>query len=164
LPSQSVRSIFPLEPSIAVVVLVAVGVSLFIAGDRAGIWAFRTWLQSRSNLPAPPARTLNLAVVATSPLGLAGIALIALDRLVLSGIDNSGYAELLLIKAIAVLVLFGIYTNAMWSGRRNFCIQMTGLIQEELRVKLGVPEAEWVRVLSCRLVSGSCKKNPHDRP
>jgi hypothetical protein len=236
---------FPHQPSVAVLVLVAVGVSLFIAGDRAGTWCFRAWLQSRSNLPAPPARTLNLAVVATSLLGLAGIALIALDRLVLSGVGNSGYAELLrcapslidfieikrtpllyvgyltfsfgfasmvlfilkgeevrgwaaisaqlsilcpigyallyagrmpilfaivlataavlvriaqglrplpaghhlLIKTIAVVVLFGIYTNAMWSSRRNFCIQMTGLIEEELRVKLGVPEAEWVRAL-----------------
>jgi hypothetical protein len=236
---------FPHQPSVAVLVLVAVGVSLFIAGDRAGTWCFRAWLQSRPNLPAPPARTLNIAVVATSLLGLAGIALIALDRLVLSGVGNSGYAELLrcapalidfieikrtpllyagyltfsfgfasmvlfilkgeevrgwaaisaqlsilcpvgyallyagrmpilfaivlviaamlvriaqglrplpaghhlLIKAIAVLVLFGIYTNVMWSSRRNFCTQMNGLIQEELRVKLGVPEAEWVRAL-----------------
>ena len=53
----------------------------------------------------------------------------------------------LLIKTIAVLVLFVIYNNAMWSSRRNFCIQMTGLIHDELRVKLGVPEAEWVRAL-----------------
>ena len=235
---------FPLQPSVAVLVLVAVGVSLFIVGDRAGAWCFRAWLQFRPNLSAPPVGTLNIAVVATSLLGLAGIALIALDRLVLSGIGNSGYAELLrcapslidfieikrtpllyagyltfsfgfasmvlfilkgeevrgwpaisaqlsilcpvgyallysgrmpilfaivlaiaamlvrigqgrrplphghhlLIKTIAVLVLFGIYTNAMWSSRRNFCIQMNGLIQE-LRVKLGVPEAEWVRAL-----------------
>ena len=236
---------FPHQPSVAVLVLVAVGVSLFIAGDRAGGWCFRAWLQSRSSLSAPPARILNIAVVATSLLGLTGIALIALDRLVLSGIGNSGYAELLrcvpslidfieikrtpllyagyltfsfgfvsmvlfilkgeevrgwpaisaqlsilcpvgyallyagrmpilfaivlviaamlvriaqglrplpaghhlLIKTIAVVVLFGIYSNAMWSSRRNFCIQMNGLIQEELRVKLGVPEADWVRAL-----------------
>lgn len=236
---------FPMQPSVAVLVLVAAGVSLFIAGDRAGAWCSRAWLQRRLNLPAPPARTLNIAVAATALLGLLGIALIALDRLMLSGIDNSGYAELLrcvpslidfieikrtpllyagyltfsfgfasmvlfllkgeevrgwaaiaaqlsilcpigyallyagrmpilfaivlaiaamlvriaqglrplpaghhlLIKAIVVLVLFGVYTNAMWSSRRHFCTQMTGLIDQELRVKLGVPEAEWVRAL-----------------
>jgi hypothetical protein len=235
---------FPQQPSVAVLVLVAAGVSLFIVGDWAGAWCFRAWLQLRPKLPAPPVSALNTAVAATSLLGLAGIALIALDRLVLSGIGNTGYAELLrcvpslidfieikrtpvlyagyltfsfgfasmvlfvlkgeevrgwaaisaqlsiicpigyallyagrmpimfaivlviaavlvriaqglrplpaghhlLVKAIAALVLFGIYTNAMWSSRRNFCIQMNGLIQE-LRVKLGVPEAEWVRAL-----------------
>jgi hypothetical protein len=236
---------FPRQPSVAVLVLVAVGVSLFVAGDRVGAWCFRAWLRHRPSSPATPVRTLNIAVLATSLLGLVGIALIALDRLVLSGIGNSGYAELLrcvpslidfieikrtpllyvgyltfsfgfastvlfilkgeevrgwpaisaqlsilcptgyallyagrmpilfaivlavaamlvriaqgrrplpaghhlLIKTIAVLLLFGIYSNAMWSSRRNFCIRMTGLIQEELRVKLGVPEAEWVRAL-----------------
>ncbi len=234
----------PQQPSVAVLVLVAAGVSLFIVGDWAGAWCLRAWLQLRTKLAAPPVSALNTAVAATSLLGLAGIALIALDRLVLSGIGNSGFAELLrcapslidfieikrtpvlyagyltfsfgfasmvlfvlkgeevrgwaailaqlsiicpigyallyagrmpilfaivlviaavlvriaqglrplpaghhlLIKTIAVLVLFGIYTNAVWSSRRNFCIQMNGLIQE-LRVKLGVPEAEWVRAL-----------------
>ena len=235
---------FPQQPSVAVLVLVAAGVSLFIVGDWAGAWCFRAWLQLRPKLPAPPVSALNTAVAATSLLGLTGIALIAFDRLVLSGIGNSGYAELLrcvpslidvievkrtpvlyagyltfsfgfasmvlfvlrgeevrgwaaisaqlsiicpigyallyagrmpilfaiglviaailvrfaqglrplpaghhlLIKTVAALVLFGIYTNAMWSSRRIFCAQMSGLIQEE-RAKLGVPEAAWVQAV-----------------
>ena len=222
---------FPGQPSVLVLVLVAVGVSLFIAGHAAGAWWFRVWLRHRPNLPAPPIRTVNIAVVATALLGLAGIALIALDRIVLSGVSTGGYAELLrcaptlidsievkrtpllyagylvfsfgsasfvlfllkgeevrgwpailaqlsflspvgyallysgrmpillaivlaiaavlvrigqgrrplprghhlLVKAIAALVLFGVYSNAMWSSRRSFCTQMGGLVQELLR-------------------------------
>jgi hypothetical protein len=220
--------VLPGQPSVAVLVLVAVGVSLFMVACGAGTWCFHSWLQFQPSLPAPSVGTLNIAVVTTSILGLAGIALIALDRIVLSGVSNNGYAELarcwpvlvdfieikrtpvvyagylifsfgsaslvmfllkgeeirgwaailaqlsilspvgyallyagrmpillaivlaiaavlvrigqgrrplpqghhLLIKAAAVLVLFGIYTNAMWSSRREFCTQMSGLILE----------------------------------
>ena len=240
---------FPMQPSVPVLVLVAVGVSLFVVGDRAGAWCFHSWLRLRPNLPAPPVSTLNIAVATTSVLGLAGIALIALDRIVLSDVGNSGYAELLrcapalvdlieikrtpllyigyltfsfgfvslvlfllkgeevrgwaailaqlsilcpigyallysgrmpillsivlaiaavlvriaqarrplprghhlLIKMIAVLVLFGIYTNAMWSSRRNFCTQMNGLIQE-LRAKAAEQEAERLRAFQTKQV------------
>lgn len=231
---------YPLQPS--VLVLVAVGVSLFVGGHRAGAWCFSTWSQSRLSLPAPPVSTLNVAVVTTSILGLAGIALIALDRLVLSGISNNGYAELmrcasflvdfievkrtpvlyagyltfsfgpaalvlfllrgeevrgwaailaqlsilssvgyallysgrlpillvivliiaavlvrisqgrrplprghhLLVKTIAVSVLFVVYSNAMWSSRREFCTQVNGLVSE-LREKAEQREAERLR-------------------
>lgn len=219
---------FPGQPSVAVLVLVAVGVSLFIVGQGAGAWCFRAWLRLRPNLPAPKTSALNVAVATTAVLGLAGIGLIAFDRAVLSGVSASGYAQLLrcapglidsieikrtpllyvgylifsfssaslmlfilngeevrgwsailaqlsflcpvgyallysgrmpillvivlaiaavlvrigqgrrplprrhhlFIKTIAVLVLFGIYSNAMWSSRRSFCTQMSGLILE----------------------------------
>lgn len=219
---------FPGQPSVPVLVLVALGVSLFVAGHGVGAWCFRAWLRHRPNPSAPPVRTVNVAVVATALLGLAGIALIAFDRIVLGGISTGGYAELLrcvpalidsievkrtpllyvgylvfsfgsasfvlfllkgeevrgwpailaqlsflspvgyallysgrmpillaivlaiaavlvrigqgrrplprghqlLVKVIAVLVLFGIYSNAMWSSRRSFCTQMGGLVQE----------------------------------
>ena len=235
---------YPLQPSVPVLVLVAAGVSLFIAGHLAGAWAFRARSQFRPNLPAPPARALNIAVVATSVLGLAGIALIALDRIVLSGISINGVSELLrcssimidfieikrtpalyagylifsfgsaslvlfllkgeeirgwaamlaqlsilspvgyallyagrmpilyvivlaiaailvrigqgrralphghhlLIKTIAVVALFGIYTDASWSSRRSFCTRMNGLINE-LRAKVSEQEAERLRAL-----------------
>jgi len=48
-----------------------------------------------------------------------------------------------------VLVLFGVYTNAMWSSRRNFCVQMNGLIQE-LLIKGKEQESERVRALQTR--------------
>jgi hypothetical protein len=235
---------FPHQPSVAVIALVAFGVLLFIGGDLAGAWCCRAWLQVRPDLPRQPAAaTLNIAIVSTSLLGLAGIASIALDRVVLSGV-GSGYAELLrcaptlidsieikrtpllyagyltfsfgfaslllfllkgeelrgwpailaqlsilcpvgyallysgrmpilfaivlaiaavlvrigqrrrplpqghhlLIKTIAFVVLFGIYTNTMWSSRRNFCNQMVGLIKE-LRVNGRDKDAERARAL-----------------
>ncbi|HTB04924.1 MAG TPA: hypothetical protein VK804_31010 [Bradyrhizobium sp.] len=238
---------FPRQPSVAVLVLVAVGVSLFVVGDRAGAWCFRAWSRLRPSPPAPPVGTLNIAVIAMSLLGLAGIASIAFDRIVLSGIGNSGYAELLrcaptlidvieirrtpllyagyltfsfgfvslvlfvlkgeevrgwaaflaqlsilcpigyallysgrmpilfaivlaiaavlvrvgqgrrhlpqghhlLIKTVALLVLFGIYTNAMWASRRNFCTEMSGLAQELLS-KGREQEAERFRALKMK--------------
>jgi hypothetical protein len=221
---------FPRQPSLAVLALVAIGVSLFVVGHGAGTWSVRAWLQLRPSLPARPVGILNIAVVTTAILGLTGIALIALDRIVLSGVGTSGYAEILrcqpalidfieirrtpllyvgyltfsfgfaslvlfllkgeevrgwaailaqlsilspigysllyagrmpilfaivlavaatlvrigqgrpplpkghhlLIKTVAVLVLFGIYASAMWSSRRDFCAQMNGLISELL--------------------------------
>jgi hypothetical protein len=231
---------YPWQPSVPL--LVAVGVSLFVGGHWVGVRCFGRWSQPRPSLPAPPVRTLKLAVVTTSILGLAGIALIALDRLVLSGISHNGYAELmrcasflvdfievkrtpvlyagylifsfgpaslvlfllrgeevrgwaailaqlsilssvgyallysgrlpillvivliiaallvrigqgrrplprghhLLIKTIAVSVLFVAYSNAMWSNRREFCTQVNGLVQE-LREKAEEREAERLR-------------------
>ena len=216
------------QPSVAVLALVASGVSLFILAHQGGAWCFRIWLRQRPNLRTPPVQLLNLAVAASSMLGLAGIALIGLDRSVLSGVGNGGYAELLrcapslvdfieirrtpllylgyltfsfgfaslvlfllrgeeirgwsailaqlsvlspvgyallysgrmpilfvivlivaamlvrvgqgrrplphghhlLIKMAVVLLLFGIYSSAMWSSRQAFCVRMSGLIGE----------------------------------
>jgi hypothetical protein len=235
---------YPLQPSVPVLVLVAVGVSLFIVGQGVGAWCFHVWLRFRPNLYVPPVSTLDIAVTTTALLGVAGIVLMAFDRVLLSGVSNSGYAELLrcaptlidiieikrtpllyagyltfsfgfaslvlfllkgeevrgwaamlaqlsfvcpvgysllysgrmpillaivltigavlvrigqgrrplphghhlLIKAIAVLVLFGFYTNAMWSSRRDFCTQMGGLVRE-LGVKGREQEAERSRAL-----------------
>jgi hypothetical protein len=238
---------YPLQPSVAVLALVVAGVSLFIVGYLAGVWSFRGWLRQRRELPAAPARLLNIVAATTSLVGIAGIGMIAFDRMILSGVSNGGYAELLrcapvlvdfieikrtpllyagyltfsfgfaslvlfllkgeeirgwpailaqlsivspvgyallysgrmpilfaiilivgtglvrvaqgravlprghhlLVKLIAVLVLFGVYTNAMWSSRRNFCVQMSGLIQEML-IKGKEQETERVRALQTR--------------
>jgi len=240
---------YPLQPP--VLVLVAVGVSLFVGGHLAGAWCFGRWSQLRPKLPAPPVSTLKFAVVTTSILGLAGIALIALDRLVLSGISHNGYADLmrcasflvdfievkrtpvlyagylifsfgpaslvlfllrgeevrgwaailaqlsilssvgyallysgrlpillvivliiaavlvrisqgrgplprghhLLIKTIAVSVLFVVYSNAMWSSRREFCTRVNGLVSE-LREKAEQREAERLRTSQMKLPLG----------
>ncbi|WMT72560.1 hypothetical protein [Bradyrhizobium sp. Ash2021] len=50
----------------------------------------------------------------------------------------------LLAKMVVFLLLFGIYTNAMWSSRRNFCIQMSGVIQE-LQLKDRQKKSEQMR-------------------
>jgi hypothetical protein len=86
---------YPLQPSLAVLVVVAAGVSLFALAQPAGAWCFNVWSRQRPDLPAPSARTLNRVVAATSFLGIAGIALIAVDRTILSGVGLGGYAELL---------------------------------------------------------------------
>ena len=34
------------------------------------------------------------------------------------------------VKMVLVVWLFAIYSSAIWSSRQNFCVQMSGLIQE----------------------------------
>jgi hypothetical protein len=86
---------YPGQPSSTVLVIVAAGVSLFILGYGAGSWCFGSWFERQSRVPAPSIRRLNNVVIATSLSGIGGIGLIAFDRVVLSGVSNSGYAELL---------------------------------------------------------------------
>lgn len=233
---------YPLQPSVPVLVLVATGVSLFIVAHQGGGWYFRVWLRHRPNLPAPSVRTLNIAVATASMLGLTGIALIALDRMFLTGASSGGYAELLrcapvladfieikrtpliyvgyltfsfgfaalalfllkgeeirgwtailaqlsilspvgyallysgrmpilfvivlivaavlvrvgegrsplphghylLVKMIVFVVLFGIYSNAMWSSRRDFCVQTNDVVRE-LLAKMQARDTERAR-------------------
>jgi hypothetical protein len=223
---------YPGQPSPAVLVLVAAGLSIFILGHSAGSWCFGNWFQRQATLAAPSFGRLEGVVLATSLVGIGGIGLIALDRLVLSGVSNGGYAELLrcapglvdfieirrtpllyvgyltfsfgfaslalfllkgeeirgwpavaaqlsiacpigyallysgrmpilfaivlivsvvlirisqgrsslphghylLLKTVIVVLLFALYSSAVWSRRANFCAQMSGVIQElELR-------------------------------
>jgi hypothetical protein len=86
---------FPGQPSPAVLTLVAAGVSLFILGHCAGAWCFGSWFKRQANLPAVSLRSLNNVVIAAALIGISGIGLIAFDRMVLSGVSNSGYSELL---------------------------------------------------------------------
>src|ERR1700712_388852 len=67
------------QPSASVLAIVGCSVGLFIAAHRAGTWCFDSWLRSRPNVSPPPIPRLNVAVAATSLLGLLGIGLIALD-------------------------------------------------------------------------------------
>lgn len=83
------------QPSWPVLVIVGFGVVLFCVAFRAGAMIFDIWMKRRTPLPRPSRIISNRMVVIASLLGLAGIAMIALDRTVLSGINNSGYAALL---------------------------------------------------------------------
>lgn len=216
-------------------VIVAAGLSLFILGHGAGAWCFGRWFAPQANVSAPSLRSLNSVVIATSLIGIGGIGMIAFDRGVLSGISNSGYAELLrcapglvdlieirrtpllyigyltfsfgfaslalfllkgeeirgwaaiaaqlsivcpvgyallysgrmpilfvlilivsimlvrisqgrpslprghylLLKTVVLVLLFAIYSSAIWSRRSNFCVQMSGVIQELEQRKAG---------------------------
>jgi hypothetical protein len=83
------------QPSFAVLLAVAAGLGLFSFAYWAGMLCFRIPTQHKPVLLAPRPATLNLAIAVASSLGIAGIALIALDRVVLSGVNNGEYAELL---------------------------------------------------------------------
>lgn len=83
------------QPSAAVLAIVFVGISLFMLAQRVGAWCFRTWFTNRANGTALRIDRLSLVVAISSCAGIVGIGLIALDRIVLSGVSNSSYAELL---------------------------------------------------------------------
>src|SRR5262249_1394701 len=119
---------FPQEPSVPVLVVVAIGVSLFVAGQFAGGWSARAWLQFRPNLSASPARTTNIAVVASSIVGLAGIAMIALDRIVLSGISNSGFSELLRCSSVLIDLIEIKRTPVLYAGYLTFSLGSVALV------------------------------------
>jgi hypothetical protein len=255
--------LYPSQPSVSALAIVAIGVSTFLAGHWFGTRWFAAWLNRRSVAPVQLNRALSTAVAVSAILGLAGIALIAIDRTLLSGVENSGYSALLrcapelveaieikrtpliyigyltfsfalaslalfllkgeevkgwraylaqlailspigyallysgripillaialiggtmlarlaqgrqalpgghhlVTKAIVLVVLFMVYTNAMWSIRRDFCSQMHGLIsklQDDIKApdsaelaELKAKEAELVaQISSARVASG----------
>jgi hypothetical protein len=219
---------YPMQPSSVVLAVVAAGISLFVLAHWAGARFFGSRSRCRPDWPAPSPGTLNRGVIVSSLIGIGGIGLIALDRLVLSGISNGGYSALLrcapdlvdiieikrtpalyfgyltfsfsfvslallllkgeeigggaailgqlsivspvgyallysgrmpilfvivltvsamlarfgqgrrllpegrhlFLKMAAVLVLFAVYSSAMWSSRQNFCSDMSGLIRQ----------------------------------
>ncbi len=83
------------QPSLAVLTIVGCGLGLFCLAYRIGGWCFRVLTQHWTSLVAPSQARLNLVILASSIAGIGGIALIAFDRMVLSGVNNSQYAELL---------------------------------------------------------------------
>jgi hypothetical protein len=235
------------QPSAAVLSIVVVGIALFILAEQAGIWCFRVGFATPAQGPAPRADRLSLVVSISSCAGMAGIGLIALDRIVLSGVSNSSYAELLrcapdlidiiqikrtpllyvgyalfsfgfaslvlfllkgeqirgraavlaqlsilspvgyallyagrmpilfviiltiaavlvrlaqgqralpeghhlFVKMIVVVLVFGMYSSAMWLSRRSFCMQMNGVVRE-LQHRLQEREAALVKARESR--------------
>jgi hypothetical protein len=83
------------QPSVVVLTVIAAGLSLFLLGYQGGTLLFDRWFPRQLQVPSLSAKTLDSVVVATSLLGITGIALVALDRTMLSGVSNSSYAELL---------------------------------------------------------------------
>ena len=136
---------YPLQPSAPVLLLVATGISLFILAHQGGAWCFRFWLQRRPNLSAPPRRTLNVAVAATSLAGLAGIGLIALDRALLSGVSNGGYAEFLRCAPALVDFIEIKRTPLLYLGYFAFSFGFASLILFLLR---GEEISGWAAVLA----------------
>ncbi|KJC56285.1 hypothetical protein UP10_35300 [Bradyrhizobium sp. LTSPM299] len=98
---------YPAQPSLVVLAVVGTGLLLFLVAYRGGGFLFEHWFARQEQMRAPSSMTLNRVVVAASLIGITGIGFIALDRIVLSGVSNSGYSELLrcapgLVDAVAI--------------------------------------------------------------
>ncbi|TFW61115.1 hypothetical protein CT676_09535 [Bradyrhizobium sp. MOS001] len=107
---------YPGQPSAAVLRLVALGLAIFLLSYQGGKLVFDRWFVPRACSPRRSARVLNNVTMAASLFGIVGIALVVLDRTILSGVSNSSYAELLrcapgLVDTIAIertpLLYFG---------------------------------------------------------
>lgn len=106
------------QPSIVVLTAVGCGVAIFLLGYWSGRVLFVRHFSRRVQMPALSKRMLNRIVIALSLSGIVGIALVALDRAMLSGVSNSAYSELLrcapgLVDAISIKrtpLLYGGYT------------------------------------------------------
>jgi hypothetical protein len=86
---------YPGQPSATVMTLVAIGLTIFLLFYQGGKLVFDRWFAGRSTSSQLSARSLNNVTLAASLIGIVGIALIAFDRTILSGVSNNDYAELL---------------------------------------------------------------------
>ncbi|WP_456735766.1 MULTISPECIES: hypothetical protein [unclassified Bradyrhizobium] len=86
---------YPGQPSAAVLTLVACGLAIFLLFCQGGKLVFDRWFVPQDALSQISVRTLNNVTSAISLFGIVGIALVAFDRTILSGVSNSSYAELL---------------------------------------------------------------------
>ncbi|MCA6117799.1 hypothetical protein J6524_23405 [Bradyrhizobium sp. WSM 1738] len=219
---------YPGQPSLVVLTVVSTGITIFLLGYHSGKLVFTRYFLRQGQMPPLTRQMLNRVVTAASLLGIVGIALVAFDRTLMSGVSNSAYSELLrcapelvdavsiqrtpllyggyamfsfgfvsvvlfllrgeeitgsgaalaqlsivspvgyavlysgrmpilfvlvlvvmailvrlaqgrpplprghylVIKTVAAVALFAIYSSAIWSTRQNFCIQMSPLITE----------------------------------
>jgi hypothetical protein len=134
---------YPQQPSLPVLILVAIGLALFIAAYQGGGWSFRAWLRHRSSFPAPSVRILTTAVAAASTAGLIGISLIALDRTLLS--DNGGSAELLRCAPTLVDFIEVKRTPLIYVGYLTFSFGFASLVLFVLR---GEEIGGWAAILA----------------
>ncbi len=116
------------QPSVVVLTVVAVGLLLFLLGYRAGTSLFERWFARRLQVSPISAKTLNSVVMATSLLGITGIALLALDRVMLSGVSNSSYAELLRCAPALVDAIVIKRTPLLYGGYALFSFGFISLV------------------------------------
>jgi hypothetical protein len=116
------------QPSPAVLALVAAAISLFIVAHRAGVWCFGVWSKRQASVPAPSIRVLSDVIVVTSLAGIAGIGLMAFDRLVLSEVSNGGYAELLRCAPTLVDIIEIKRTPLLYAGYILFSFGFASLL------------------------------------
>jgi hypothetical protein len=129
---------YALHPSWSVLIIVGFCVALFCLGSQAGIVLFSAWLRRRATLQPLQQQTLNRTVVVASLLGLAGIGMIAIDRAILSGVNNTAYAALLrcapeLIDYIETKRTFLIYVGYLTFSFGFASLALFFLLGEKLR-------------------------------
>lgn len=123
---------YPSLPSMPTFLLIVAGLALFSGAHCAGVWSFARTLRPWPNLSARP-DVLNLAVGTASIAGLVGIALIVLDRTVLSGVSNSGYAALLRCAPSLVDEIEIKRTPLLYLGYLSFSLGFVSLVLFLLR-------------------------------
>lgn len=129
---------YHLQPSWSVLIVVSFGVALFCLACQAGIVIFSAWLRRRAPLQPLQQKTLSRTVVVASLLGLAGIGMIAVDRVILSGVNNNSYAALLrcapeLIDYIETKRTFLIYAGYLIFSFGFSSLALFFLLGEKLR-------------------------------
>jgi hypothetical protein len=83
------------QPSALILSIIATGIALFAVGQSFGGKVAQTLARHFSQIPEAPSQVLDRTVVVTSMLGILSIVFIAIDRTILSGVDNSDYAAFL---------------------------------------------------------------------
>lgn len=83
------------QPSVLILSIIAAGIAIFAAGQSVGGKVAQILARHLSQIPEAPTQVLNRTVVVTSMLGILSIVFIAIDRTILSGVDNSDYAAFL---------------------------------------------------------------------
>jgi len=86
---------YPGAPSLMTLAVIGTGGLLFLAGHFGGVKLAEVFPRTSHPVNAPSNRVIEKAMVVTSILGIVGIACIAFDREVLSGVNNSAYASAL---------------------------------------------------------------------
>ncbi|MEY9878676.1 hypothetical protein [Bradyrhizobium sp. USDA 329] len=95
---------YPLQPSKPVLAILLVGIVLFNVAYGLGLRSAGPLFGSAFN-KSTKVKAMEIAVSVTAVVGVTGIALIAVDRTILSGVSNSGYSELLRCAPALVEVL-----------------------------------------------------------
>ncbi|MGT2434907.1 hypothetical protein ACU4GH_02555 [Bradyrhizobium betae] len=121
------------QPSVPVLVLTACGTILFIIAHLIGVRSSEAWFDRQVDFEASSRRVLNWVVGAASVTGIVGIALIALDRVILSGANNADYTQLLRCAPTLVDIVEIKRTPLLYLGYLTFSFSYAALVLFLLR-------------------------------
>lgn len=119
---------YPGQPSAAALTLVMLGLSIFLLSYRGGKLVFDRWFVPQAPTPRLSGRVLNNVTMAAALFGIVGIALVALDRTMLSGVSNSNYAELLRCAPMLVDTVIIKRTPLLYGGYALFSFGFVSVV------------------------------------